>query len=183
MLAKIDCFIVGTGLSDNENLLRQTADYLVEHVFKAATCMAKCVFDADSFRILPCLLPFIQQQKNFCIATPNQAELKHLLTAFSCSSEMQLHQTLGMPMLCKGSADLLYANGTVTECSLSSAGSQRRCGGQGDLLAGCLAAKLCAKKYLQFILLPASFIVLIFLLAALQVLCKLGKQMRLLSKG
>lgn len=95
-----------------------------------------------------------------CILTPNVAEFERLveavLRAEETSQEIQaalgerdnlagraraLSQALGgVTILCKGAHDILTDGHDVYE--LLETGSPRRCGGQGDLLAGSLAVSL-----------------------------------------
>jgi ATP-dependent NAD(P)H-hydrate dehydratase len=121
---------------------------------KTLAIVTKCIEAAKEKR-LPILLDgdglFLVSQKSGLIAnyeravlTPNPNEFKSLLKALqlpendSCES---LARKLGVTVVQKGEKDIV-SNGKST-ITVDEAGSPRRCGGQGDLVAGAIGAFLC----------------------------------------
>lgn len=140
-LPRLHALVVGPGLGRDHYMLEN-----VEGILEAAkTRDIPVVIDADGLWLVterPALVLGYQK----AILTPNHMEFSRLHQAVlsgpvdiadTHGSVLRLSRALGnVTMVLKGEHDLISDGQQVLECSLE--GSGRRCGGQGDLLAGAL---------------------------------------------
>ena len=138
---RLHCLVVGPGLGRDPNMLAAS-----ERIIQIAKQHNKpLVIDADGLYLIGRSLDIIRGYEN-AILTPNAAEFHRLYNAaFHCApnvthlvaSVQQLSRELGnVSVVHKGEHDVLSNGTAVLVCSEE--GSLRRCGGQGDVLAGCL---------------------------------------------
>lgn len=73
---------------------------------------------------------------NQCVLLPNPVEFKRLKSTENQTVD-ELAKELGVLIVEKGAKDTIALGSSVTHCDTKN--SARRCGGQGDLLAGCMA--------------------------------------------
>lgn len=140
--------VIGPGLGRDQKIFNNVAQII-------ATCrrLSKpIVIDADGL-FLVCQRPEIVRDYSQLVLTPNAVEFTRLFKAYlnesiepvSVPNEDQVKKlacTVGqnVVILHKGNVDLIASGqkgGQAISCS--TAGSGRRCGGQGDLLSGSLA--------------------------------------------
>eukprot|EP01039_Chlorochromonas_danica_P001161 gene1161-1268_t len=161
-LPRIHALVVGPGMGRNPH----SATLAARLLGLAKQRNLATVIDADGLWLVSQQPALVHGYLN-CILTPNAAEFERLveavLRAEETSQEMRaalgerdnnnnnnnnlagraraLSQALGgVTILCKGAHDILTDGHDVYE--LLETGSPRRCGGQGDLLAGSLAVAL-----------------------------------------
>ncbi|CAG9335535.1 unnamed protein product [Blepharisma stoltei] len=151
-------FIVGCGLGKDEFL----ADHLAPRLLTLAKEQGKIIVaDADAITIL-CKNIDILAGYQSAVITPNPNEFKRLWDAYineplpnqeyrclereitelpasdpMVSSSVRLARRLGNIIFQKGQIDII-TNGEKVVC-VSTPGSRKRCGGQGDILAGIIA--------------------------------------------
>ena len=82
-------------------------------------------------------MPDLVQHYSKCILTPNYNEYQRLSSALNCSSLEDLCKKLGVIIVRKGEFDDISNGDWTFQCKVN--GSNRRCGGQGDLLSGSIA--------------------------------------------
>jgi len=146
-LPRLHVVVLGPGLGRNQSMLGRIS-LIME---KAKTLNIPIVLDADGLWHLA-TNPAILKGYTKAVITPNAMEFSRLVKSVLNRDEPpnvspdpklveELAQGLGnVTVIHKGSADLI-SNGKFTE-KCASGGSPRRCGGQGDLLAGSLATFL-----------------------------------------
>ncbi|ELP87132.1 hypothetical protein EIN_496870 [Entamoeba invadens IP1] len=133
----IQCFVVGPGLGRDQYILD-----IAKAVCGVLLSKGKrIVFDADGLFMITKNIEMIKNKKNV-ILTPNVAEYGRLCEAVGLPVYADVYRLAkelgGVTIFQKGRVDVI-SNGTYTvQCKHS--GSPRRCGGQGDLLSGALAA-------------------------------------------
>jgi len=137
LLPRMHCIVIGPGLGREEQLML-TVRGVIE---KACNLKIPLVIDADGIFALtaePKLIAGYEQ----AILTPNIVEFSRLYSAVTGkkssnqSNEVQeLSLALGNVTIVKKGEEDVIANGKHT-LVCSAEGSARRCGGQGDLLAG-----------------------------------------------
>lgn len=141
---RMHCFVVGPGLGRDPKILN-----VVEKIIEKLKEMEKpMIIDADGLFLVTNKIELIRNYPKV-ILTPNSVEFSRLSSAVfgeevkpapSASAEKvkELAMTLGyVTILHKGATDVA-SNGRLVVCC-AGGGSNRRCGGQGDLLAGALA--------------------------------------------
>ncbi|KAK3245666.1 hypothetical protein CYMTET_44779 [Cymbomonas tetramitiformis] len=143
-LSRLDCLVVGPGLGRDPLLL----DSVEEIIRRAKRLNLPLVIDADGLFLVN-RNPDLIRDYPLAILTPNVNEYHRLPKALGVESEFAsavteeaklalLSQALGgLTILKKGGEDLI-SNGKTSVC-VSGGGSLRRCGGQGDVLAGSIA--------------------------------------------
>jgi len=147
-LPRLHALIIGPGLGRSEKVLSAMEEILP--AIKARNL--PLVIDADALFFLSnqWRLSLIKGYKR-CILTPNKAEFERLVQVVihqpDADPELKdvnhavqlgaLCRTLGVTILLKGRYDLI-SDGEFT-VQVEEEGSPRRCGGQGDVLAGALA--------------------------------------------
>lgn len=139
-LPRLHVLVIGPGMGRTENVL----ELVGQLIHKCRSLNLPLVIDADGLFLLT-RHPELVHDYNGVILTPNEAEFQRLFGS-NVSEVADAMRTLGsgVTILRKGLVDRIYdsKNGTViVECPVG--GSGRRCGGQGDLLAGAIAAFYC----------------------------------------
>ena len=146
-LPRMHCIVVGPGLGRNQSTLGRMS-LVVE---KAKLLGLPIVLDADALWQVN-QNPGLVQNYPRAVLTPNAMEFCRLVKAVlhrdvPASGTVdpalvgELATALGhVTVLHKGSRDVISDGRETVECG--AAGSPRRCGGQGDLLAGALATFL-----------------------------------------
>ncbi|KAJ3671497.1 hypothetical protein LUZ60_007576 [Juncus effusus] len=141
-IERFDCIVVGPGLGRDAFLL----DCVSGIMRLARQSNIPTVIDADGLFLVTNNVDLIKGNYN-AILTPNKMEYKRLVEKIlNCEATDQnaaeqlslLSQKIGgVTILRKGKEDLICDSQTVTK--VSSFGSPRRCGGQGDILSGSVA--------------------------------------------
>lgn len=147
LLSRLHALVVGPGLG-LDAFLHNRAKMLVE---KARDLKIPLVLDADALMLVmnePSLIKSYEK----ALLTPNRVELQRMMNAFFAPKTFETKgappQTieemvnmcssyLGVPVLSKGLNDFICDKAhNYTLKTDSSTGSDRRCGGQGDILSG-----------------------------------------------
>lgn len=134
-LSRLHVLVIGPGLGREPKIL-----YTVSEIILLCKKTHKpIVIDADGLFLITENISLIQDYKNL-ILTPNAMELSRLIG--NCDDKLQaLTDKVGRNcvVLEKAMNDRIYdtEKSTILECP--NGGSNRRCGGQGDLVAGSLA--------------------------------------------
>jgi len=143
-IPRMHSFVIGPGLGRNPMIFKT----VVEIIKKLREQDKPVVLDADALFLINSNLELIRNYPKV-ILTPNSVEFSRLYTAVfgsevkpapsgSTEKVRELAAALGhVTILQKGATDVA-SNGRLTVCC-AGGGSNRRCGGQGDLLAGSLA--------------------------------------------
>ncbi|OAY71786.1 ATP-dependent (S)-NAD(P)H-hydrate dehydratase [Ananas comosus] len=141
-MERFDCIIVGPGLGRDPFLLNCVGD-IMRH---ATQSNIPIVVDGDGLFLVTNNLDLVKDN-SLAVLTPNINEYKRLVDkVLNCEvndqdgSEqlLQLAKRIGgVTILRKGKADLISDGKTVSR--VSTYGSPRRCGGQGDILSGSVA--------------------------------------------
>jgi len=146
-LPRLHCVVLGPGLGRNQSMLGRIS-IIIE---KAKSRKIPIVVDADGLWHLA-TNPSLLQGYTRAVITPNAMEFSRLVKAVlqrdvapCVSPDPRIVEDLANSMgnitvLHKGAPDLI-SDGRVTEECVAG-GSPRRCGGQGDVLAGSLATFL-----------------------------------------
>jgi len=146
-LPRLHCIVLGPGLGRNQSMLGRISLILD----KVKSSNIPIVIDADGLWHLT-TNPGILKGYKKAVITPNAMEFSRLVKSILCKDVLpsvqpdpklvaQLAQALGnVTVIHKGAQDII-SNGQFTEIC-DTAGCPRRCGGQGDLLAGSLATFL-----------------------------------------
>ncbi|KAM4796960.1 ATP-dependent (S)-NAD(P)H-hydrate dehydratase isoform 2-T2 [Rhinophrynus dorsalis] len=140
-LPRLHTIIIGPGLGREDSILENTKG-IIE---KAKSKGIPIVIDADGLWLIA-QQPSIIQGYQRAVLTPNFMEFSRLYEAMLTEpvdggdqhgSVLRLSQAMGnITIVHKGERDLISDGDKVLVCSHE--GSSRRCGGQGDLLAGSL---------------------------------------------
>ncbi|KAM8976743.1 ATP-dependent (S)-NAD(P)H-hydrate dehydratase [Pelodytes ibericus] len=140
-LPRLHTIVIGPGLGRDDSIL-ESAKGVIE---KAKAKGIPIVIDADGLWLVA-QQPLIIQGYQRAVLTPNFMEFSRLYEAMLTEpvdssdqhgSVLRLSQALGnVTIVQKGERDLISDGDKVLVCSHE--GSSRRCGGQGDLLAGSL---------------------------------------------
>ncbi|VFQ60173.1 unnamed protein product [Cuscuta campestris] len=143
---RFDCLVVGPGLGRDPFLLECVSN-IIRHARK---CNLPMVIDGDGLFLVTQCLDLVRGYP-LAVLTPNVNEYKRLVPAVLTSEadeedECEQLKSLvkgigGVTVLRKGETDLICDGKTVN--SVSTYGSPRRCGGQGDILSGSVAVFLC----------------------------------------
>lgn len=142
---RLHSLVIGPGLGRQEKVLEAIKAICVKAKEKALPL----VLDADALYMLSLSAGNLDIIKGYdkCLITPNKMEFDRLLRASQLTISEEASAAVkvaalaeflnGPTVLLKGAHDLVCQDGhTVYE--LEEQGSLRRCGGQGDVLAGCL---------------------------------------------
>ncbi|XP_040281154.1 ATP-dependent (S)-NAD(P)H-hydrate dehydratase isoform X1 [Bufo bufo] len=140
-LPRLHTLVIGPGLGRNDSIL-DTAKGIIE---KAKAKGLPLVIDADGLWLIA-QQPSVIQGYQRAVLTPNFMEFSRLYEAVLTEpvdssdqhgSVLRLSQAMGnITIVQKGEWDLISDGNKVLVCNHE--GSSRRCGGQGDLLAGSL---------------------------------------------
>ncbi|XP_073412933.1 ATP-dependent (S)-NAD(P)H-hydrate dehydratase isoform X3 [Dendrobates tinctorius] len=140
-LPRLHTLVIGPGLGRNDSML-DTAKGIIE---KAKAKGIPLVIDADGLWLIA-QQPSVIQGYQRAVLTPNFMEFSRLYEAVLSEpvdsgdqhgSVLRLSQAMGnITIVQKGEWDLISDGDKVLVCNHE--GSSRRCGGQGDLLAGSL---------------------------------------------
>ncbi|KAK4784686.1 hypothetical protein SAY86_019054 [Trapa natans] len=144
-LERFDCLVVGPGLGRDPFLL----DCVSEIIKHARHLNVPVVVDGDGLFLVTNCLDLIRGYP-LAVLTPNVNEYRRLIDkVLNCevNDEEANQQVLllakqigGVTILRKGKLDLI-SDGDIVK-SVSTYGSPRRCGGQGDILSGSVAVFL-----------------------------------------
>lgn len=146
LLTRLHALVIGPGLG-REKLLQARAKKLIE---AAKARSLPLVLDADSLLLIN-EDPSIIRSYPKALITPNRIELQRLLESIYAPKsfnlrEMKLHEVedlvkqcsenLGVTILAKGIVDIVASKSGLQLTTDATTGSDRRCGGQGDILSG-----------------------------------------------
>ena len=142
----LSALVVGPGLGRDETL-QSVAALVIE---RAVAARLPCVIDADGLRVVM-ERPELIAGSQWTVLTPNRPEFGRMREKFALSSTgepnpvneaAELAKFLNGPVIVrKGEVDVLSdSGGTALQCS--EVGCLKRCGGQGDVLAGSIATLL-----------------------------------------
>lgn len=144
-MERFDCLVVGPGLGRDPFLL----DCVSEIIKQARQSNVPVIIDGDGLFLVTNNLGLVSGYP-LAILTPNVNEYKRLVQkVLNCEvNDQDAHGQLlslakqigGVIILQKGKCDLI-SDGEIVK-SVSSHGSPRRCGGQGDILSGSVAVFL-----------------------------------------
>lgn len=146
---RLHALVIGPGLGRNPIVLRVVSALIT----LARQASLPLVIDADGLYLVAQNVSIIRGYSR-CILTPNAVEFDRLLSAVGVSSAqtgpgspsthgdaMAVHALSialgGVTVVKKGAVDVISAGSGVV-LLVTEPGSMRRCGGQGDVLAGCL---------------------------------------------
>ncbi|XP_066562271.1 ATP-dependent (S)-NAD(P)H-hydrate dehydratase isoform X1 [Amia ocellicauda] len=140
-LPRLHSIVVGPGLGRDDKLLENAKGI----IGKSRSRDIPIVIDADGLWLVS-QHPSIIQGYQMGILTPNVMEFSRLYEAVCQDSMdssdkkrnvMRLSEAMGnLTVVLKGEEDIIFDGDKMVVCSHE--GSSRRCGGQGDLLSGCL---------------------------------------------
>mmetsp|Transcript_27903 Transcript_27903/g.66287 ORF Transcript_27903/g.66287 Transcript_27903/m.66287 type:complete len:283 (-) Transcript_27903:25-873(-) len=145
-LPKMSCVVIGPGLG-RDAALAEAAGRILAACREAGVPV---VIDADGLALVNASPQIVRGYKQ-AVLTPNVVEFQRLAAALGVDADsagpdsvdpaVQVAQRLDGPtLLRKGGTDTITDGNTVVLCD--DLGSMRRCGGQGDVLSGTLAAFL-----------------------------------------
>ncbi|GJN28136.1 hypothetical protein PR202_gb16221 [Eleusine coracana subsp. coracana] len=155
-MERFDCIVVGPGLG-RDSFLLDCVSNIMRH---ARPANIPTVVDGDGL-FLVTNNPDLVEGNSLAILTPNVYEYKRLVQkVLNCDIDQETPEQLialcqkigGVTIMRKGKEDLICDGKTVTQ--VSTYGSPRRCGGQGDILAGrvnpmtlgCIAGSLLLRR-------------------------------------
>jgi ATP-dependent NAD(P)H-hydrate dehydratase len=134
-LSRLHVIVIGSGLGRDRNILHTVSEIIM--------CCKKSqkplVIDADGLFLITQNVSLIADYKNV-ILTPNAMELFRLI-GDSNDKLQALAEKVGpnATVMEKAQHDRIYDLEQMVKVECPTGGSNRRCGGQGDLLAGALA--------------------------------------------
>ncbi|THU50560.1 hypothetical protein C4D60_Mb06t21530 [Musa balbisiana] len=141
-MERFDCIVVGPGLGRDQFLMGCVSD-IMRHARQSSIPI---VIDGDGLFLVTNNLDLVRGNP-LAVLTPNVNEYKRLVEkALDCevndedgTNQLQLlaKRIDGVTILRKGKSDFISDGEAVT--SVSTFGSPRRCGGQGDILSGSVA--------------------------------------------
>jgi ATP-dependent NAD(P)H-hydrate dehydratase len=144
LLPRVDVLTVGPGLGRDRTV--QAAAALV--IKRAVASGTPLVLDGDGLFLLTQQTGLLAGATSPVVLTPNVNEFARLCAAFLVEPEVpsalsDLCSALGSSTVVvqKGATDVIAA-AAASPLTCSAAGSLRRCGGQGDVLAGAIACFL-----------------------------------------
>lgn len=147
-LPRLHALVIGPGLGRDKTILSNVEQLI--GILRKQDKPIPIVIDADGLHLITEKPEIINSYEN-CILTPNVAEFERLYEKVTgVKSEEQkkekdkkqlaqkLAEALRVNILMKGHLDTIASpsNSNLIQCGID--GSPRRCGGQGDLLAGAL---------------------------------------------
>ena len=148
----LSALVVGPGLG-RDATLQAVAAMVIERAISASL---PCVIDADGLRLV-LERPEVVRGARWVVLTPNQPEAQRLVAALApehaehagggmdeATVYASIARSLGGPTLVRKGAVDLICDGTAEGLVLENAepGCLKRCGGQGDVLAGTIATLL-----------------------------------------
>uniref|UniRef100_A0A0E0MEP2 ATP-dependent (S)-NAD(P)H-hydrate dehydratase n=1 Tax=Oryza punctata TaxID=4537 RepID=A0A0E0MEP2_ORYPU len=144
-MERFDCIVVGPGLG-RDSFLLDCVSNIMRHARQANI---PTVVDGDGLFLITNNLSLVEGN-SLAILTPNVYEYKRLVQkVLNCEvNEENASEQLtalcqkigGITIMQKGKADIISDGKTVTQ--VSTFGSPRRCGGQGDILSGRFVANV-----------------------------------------
>lgn len=155
LLNRLHALVVGPGLS-RDKTVQSRAKQLIE---EAKTRSMPLVLDADSL-VLVNEDPALIKSYSKVLLTPNRVELQRMLDSLYAprtfdlrkmpTSEIeklviQCSNDLNVSILAKGMVDIIFGSSSISSKLMMTderLGSNRRCGGQGDILSGLSAVFL-----------------------------------------
>ena len=143
---RLTAVVIGPGLGRTEKRLEETK-LLISSLREKKKAL---LIDADGLFLL-CKYPDLMRNYAPTLLTPNRREFKHLyksVTGEDLSADSDLVRSVeraanclgNVTIFCKGPFDII-SNGRNT-ATVQTPGSTKRCGGQGDILAGVSGAFL-----------------------------------------
>ena len=143
---RLTAVVIGPGLGRTEERLEETK-ILISSLREKKKAL---LVDADGLFLL-CKYPDLLKNYTPTLLTPNRREFKHLfksVTGDELSADSDIIQSVeraanslgNVTIFCKGPFDII-SNGRDT-ATVQTPGSVKRCGGQGDILAGVSGAFL-----------------------------------------
>ena len=136
-MARATSFVVGPGLGRSPSAWTDARFVINE----ARNSGRPVVVDGDALWWCSSDLAVIRGHPT-AVLTPNGIELIRLCEGAGVSSAADLAAVLGVSVLAKGNVDLFAGVGARETVCCSILGAPRRCGGQGDVLAGALGTWL-----------------------------------------
>lgn len=134
-LSRLHVLVIGSGLGRDRNILHTVSELIL--------CCKKSqiplVIDADGLFLITQNVSLLKDYKRV-ILTPNAMELFRLIG--DCEDKLQaLAEKIGpnLVVMEKAMNDRIYDTENMIKVDGPTGGSNRRCGGQGDLLAGAIA--------------------------------------------
>lgn len=134
-LSRLHVIVIGSGLGRERNILHTVSEIIM--------CCKKSqkplVIDADGLFLITQNISLLNDYKNV-ILTPNAMELFRLI-GDSDDKLQALAEKVGRNVIVmeKAMNDRIYDTENLLKIECPVGGSNRRCGGQGDLLAGAIA--------------------------------------------
>jgi len=139
---KLHALVIGPGLGRDDVSL-SVASGIIE---KMKTKEIPLILDGDALWLLSKNRTIIKGAKN-CVLLPNAVEFKRLQSSENQTAS-ELSKELGVMVVQKGKYDTIVDGSYSAICDREN--SPRRCGGQGDLLAGSMAVFMAwATKFIQ----------------------------------
>ena len=155
LLNRLDTVVIGPGLG-RDKLTLETVEQII------TLCSQKSiplVLDGDALYLLS-IKPTLLQHYPFAFLTPNAIEFRRLWEAVygsesipdsdqEASIKLIQKYSSNIGIIKKGKEDIIIVNinNQITNHTISAIGSPRRCGGQGDVLAGTLGTFLSWGKH------------------------------------
>ncbi|XP_063675756.1 ATP-dependent (S)-NAD(P)H-hydrate dehydratase-like [Bolinopsis microptera] len=140
-IKRLHCVVIGPGLGRDP----ETKDIVSKWIEIIKEQNIPVIIDADGLHLITEQPHLIKGYKD-AILTPNIAEFSRLFHAMNSEQPQKpilmpsdistLSKVLECTIVCKGKVDKISTNGITVECDVE--GSNRRVGGQGDLLSGAL---------------------------------------------
>ncbi|KAK6644042.1 hypothetical protein RUM43_000307 [Polyplax serrata] len=146
-LPRLHALVIGPGLGRDPDIL-QNVTAIINYCSEKVKPLLPLVIDADGLYVVQNNISLIQKYTGPVILTPNGIEYCRLSSSLSLSDPLQIATSLNSVVLHKGSSDVivngisnmklnLTLQNVLIKCDVT--GSVRRCGGQGDILSGCIA--------------------------------------------
>ncbi|CAF4112421.1 unnamed protein product, partial [Rotaria sordida] len=152
-LPRLHALVIGPGLGRDEKILSNVEQLI--GILRKQEHPIPIVIDADGLHLITEKPHLINNYEN-CILTPNVIEFERLYAKVTGvkSDEIKqendkrklaqkLAETLHVNILMKGHLDTISSPNSQEPIQCGIDGSPRRCGGQGDLLAGALVTSYC----------------------------------------
>ncbi|XP_026686172.1 ATP-dependent (S)-NAD(P)H-hydrate dehydratase [Diaphorina citri] len=133
--ATINTTMIGPGLG-TEPLVQSNVISII-HKLKAANLNVPLVIDADGLKLVAEHPGLIQDYRGPVYLTPNKREYENLLSGSEVNAAYIKQGHPNLTVIVKGHEDVIKNNQISLTCKEGN--SWRRCGGQGDLVAGTLA--------------------------------------------
>jgi len=137
----LHAIVIGPGLGRDPLFWEDVREFLKE----VKAHQLPLIIDGDGLNMV-CEQPDLVRGYKLAILTPNLVEFKRLVKAVCPDAKedavtvKELAQKLGNVTIVQKGKDDVISNGLVDDVICSERGSPRRCGGQGDVLAGTLSA-------------------------------------------